>query len=195
MARPAWPAPMTTPWSSSWAIRAGRRPARRAPGRVGHDVEDGRALLGLGHDRLEILPGGVGVDREPDRHPVEAVADTGVGAQHPREVHLTLDGRGTDRSWMPRLGDRGDAGGQAAARLTSTTRRAWRRCPPRRTLRVVGVEDVRGAMLLLAAEAPEAFHGRRLGCRSRHSEIARHLNWAASGAAATHRGLRAAPRR
>src|SRR6202043_1546515 len=116
MARPACPAPTTT--VVAWIMRA-YGPLRSGQldedlGRVGHHVEDRRALLRLGDQRFEVLTGSVGVDGEPDGYRVEAVADVGVGPQDAQDVHLAFD-RGGDRPELdaPELGDRGDAGGQA----------------------------------------------------------------------------------
>ena len=119
MASPEWPAPMmTTVVRTSGLGRYGRRCQATATvdvGGVGHDVVDRRALLGLGHDRLDVGPGGVGVDVEADPDSLEAVADVGVGAEDAEHVHVALDGGG-DRSELDLavLSHGGDAGGEAA---------------------------------------------------------------------------------
>src|ERR1700683_5664530 len=96
MARPACPAPMTT--AVVWIMRSSGRwrsgQLDEDLGRVGDDVEDRRALLRLGDQRLEILAGGVGVDGEPDRDLLETVAHVGAGAQDAQDVHLAFAGGG-----------------------------------------------------------------------------------------------------
>src|SRR5580658_5627954 len=98
MARPAWPAPMTT------AVVCMRAPRPWLSGqldenfcRVGHDVKDRGAFLRLGDQRLEVFARSVGVDGEPDGDRVEAVPDVRVGAEDAQDVHLAFD-RGGDRA-------------------------------------------------------------------------------------------------
>src|SRR5690348_3613261 len=61
--------------------------------RVRESVEHSGALLGLGHQRLDLLPRRICVDGE--RHPdvIEAVADVAVGAEDPADVVRTLNRR------------------------------------------------------------------------------------------------------
>src|SRR5580658_5809872 len=60
---------------------------------VGESVEHGRALLRLGHQRLDLLPRCVRVDGERDLDVVVPVADITVGAEDPADVMRALDGR------------------------------------------------------------------------------------------------------
>src|SRR5580693_2762020 len=163
MARPACPAPTTT--AVAWIMRAyGPRRSGQLDEdlrRVGHDVEDRRALLRLGDQRFEVLTGSVGVDGEPDGYRVEAVADVGVGPQDAQDVHLAFD-RGGDRPELdaPELGDRGDAGGQAADQADQHELHGRGAVVLRReALGVVDVELVRAAVLLLGSESAEAGDG------------------------------------
>src|SRR5215831_7336959 len=116
MARPAWPAPMTTVvvciTRASGLCWSGQ--LDECLRRVGYDIEDGRALLRLGDQRLKVVAGRVGIDEEPDGDRIEAVPHVGVGAEDAEDVHLAFD-RGGDRPKLdvPELGDRGDARGQA----------------------------------------------------------------------------------
>src|ERR1700742_3344248 len=68
-------------------------------GRVGERVEDGRALLRLGHQRLDLFPGRVRVDVEGHLDVVEAVAHVAVGAEDAADVMVALDG-GLDRAQL-----------------------------------------------------------------------------------------------
>src|ERR1700761_776009 len=61
-------------------------------GRVGQRVEHGRALLGLGHQRLDLLLRRVRVDVEGHLDAVVAVADVAVGAEDAADVVRALDG-------------------------------------------------------------------------------------------------------
>src|SRR5271166_3426135 len=187
MARPACPAPTMTavvlimracgPWRSGQLDEHLRR--------VGHDVEDRRALLRLGDQRLEVVAGGVGVDGEPDRDRLEAVADIGVGAEDAQDVHLAFDGGG-DRPELdaPVLGDRGDARGQAADEADQhDLRRRGALVLGREALRVIDVELVLGAVPLLGAEAGKAGHSGVAVVPLRQVQLARQVNCAACGAA------------
>src|SRR5580700_9437204 len=153
IARPACPAPTTTAVAfilvTSWPRVSGQLDEDLR--RVGHDVEDCRALLGLGQQRLKVLAGGVGVDGEPDRDRLEAVADVGVGAEDAQDVHLAFD-RGGDRPELDaaELGDGGDAGGEAAGEADQHVF-DWRGAVVfgREALGVIDVELVRAAVLLL----------------------------------------------
>ena len=67
MASPQWPAPTTTVVVSATAAvlapaGAGSGHVDGDVGRVGDDVVDGRALLRLRDQRLDLVGGGVGVD-------------------------------------------------------------------------------------------------------------------------------------
>src|SRR4051794_31357002 len=112
-ARPAWPAPMTT---TGTCVTLGARSVDRDADvrRVRDDVEDRGALLGLRHERLDVLRGGVGVDVEVDADVVEAVAHLGIAAQDAEDVHVALDA-GLHRLELDVavLRDGGHAGGQA----------------------------------------------------------------------------------
>src|SRR5579864_6461187 len=59
-------------------------------GRVRERVEHGGALLGLGHERLDVLLGGVRVDRERHLDVVKAVADVAVGTEDAADVVRAL---------------------------------------------------------------------------------------------------------
>src|SRR3954468_15812167 len=112
-ARPAWPAPMTT--TGTCVTLCARSVDRDADvRRVRDDVEDRGALLGLRHERLDVLRGGVGVDVEVDADVVEAVAHLGIAAQDAEDVHVALDA-GLHRLELDVavLRDGGHAGGQA----------------------------------------------------------------------------------
>src|ERR1700739_4765916 len=65
--------------------------------RVGQRVVHGRALLGLGHQRLDVLPRRVRVDGERYLDVVVAVADVAVGTEDPADVVAALD-HGLDRA-------------------------------------------------------------------------------------------------
>src|SRR3954447_19148178 len=78
MARPAGPAPITT--TGTCTAPSERSVPSPSSGqldlhgrRVGDDVVDGRALLGLGEDRLEVGARAVGVDVERGLDRIEAV--------------------------------------------------------------------------------------------------------------------------
>jgi hypothetical protein len=62
-------------------------------GRVGQRVEHGRALLGLGDQRLNLLLRRVRVDGERHFDVVEAVADVAVGTEDPANVVRALNRR------------------------------------------------------------------------------------------------------
>src|SRR6478672_4779779 len=84
IARPDWPAPMTTA-----VVRTGAAPMPggvlrhldRDVGRVGDDVVDRGALLRLGHDRLDVGGRRVGVDLVRHLDAIEAVAHVLVDAE------------------------------------------------------------------------------------------------------------------
>src|SRR5580700_1167347 len=161
MARPACPAPTTTAvvWITAGSWWSGQ--LDQDLGRVGHHVEDRGALLRLGEQRLQVLAGGVGVDGEPDRDRVEAVADVGVGAQDAQDVHLPFDGGG-DRPELDaaELSDRGDPSGQAAGQADQhDLHRGGAVVLGGEALGVVDVVLVGGAVLLLGAQAGEPVHG------------------------------------
>src|SRR6516225_3588653 len=61
--------------------------------RVRESVEHGGALLGLGYQRLDLLPRRVRVDGEGHMDVVEAVADVAVGTEDPADVVRALDRR------------------------------------------------------------------------------------------------------
>src|SRR5690349_21955048 len=84
MASPQWPAPTTT--VVAW--RTASDDGDRDGGGVGEDVVDGRALLRLRDDRLDLLGPGLGVDAVLDPHAAEAVADVRVGAEDAVQVHV-----------------------------------------------------------------------------------------------------------
>src|SRR6185312_10451684 len=105
-ARPACPAPMTTVVVRSMTVLLERQcsltvhlerqqgPSGDFDGdvrRVGQRVEHSGALLGLGHQRLDVLLRRVRVDVERHLDVVEAVAHVGVGAEDPADVVCALD--------------------------------------------------------------------------------------------------------
>src|SRR5215813_2557011 len=61
--------------------------------RVCHDVEHRGSLLRLGHQRLDLIGGGVRVDFERHLDALEAVTHVAVDAQDALDVHRPLDGR------------------------------------------------------------------------------------------------------
>src|SRR6476646_4202974 len=73
-ARPEWPAPMTTAVKRSGDLDGDLR-------RIRERVEHRGALLGLGHQRLDLLLRGVRVDLERHLDVVEAVPDVAVDAE------------------------------------------------------------------------------------------------------------------
>src|SRR5262249_57687897 len=108
MARPAWPAPITTvvvcmtrATGPCWSGQLDEHLHR-----VGYDIEDGRALLRLGDQRLKVVAGRVGIDGEPDGDRIEAVAHIRVGAEDAEDVHLAFDrGGGPPEPATPQPGD------------------------------------------------------------------------------------------
>src|SRR5215469_1299676 len=93
-ARPACPAPMTTVVMRSMTCPSGDLDADVRW--VRESVEHGGALLGLGHQRLDLLPRRVRVDGERHLDVVEAVADVAVGPEDPADV-VRARNRGLDR--------------------------------------------------------------------------------------------------
>src|SRR6516225_7453242 len=82
--------------------------------RIGERVEHRGALLGLGHQRLDLLPRRIRVDGERHLDVVEAIADVAVGAEDPANVVPALN-RGLDRAQLDAtvLGDGRYAASQA----------------------------------------------------------------------------------
>src|SRR5690349_17627775 len=162
MASPQWPAPTITVVVCgtsviSRSLGTGSGDLDGDAGRVGEDVVDGRALLRLRDQRPDLFGGGVGVDLVADGDAAEAIADSGVGAENPVQVHLGGQGRPhrpeLDR---PLLGDGGDACGQAAAQGDQDTLHRRGTVVLRGELqRVVDVVAEPRVVLLLAAEAVE----------------------------------------
>ena len=72
-------------------------------GRVGDDVEDGRPLLRLGDDGLDLLLGGVGVDLVADRMPLKPLRTSGSMPRMPARSMSPSTVALTERSWMPRF--------------------------------------------------------------------------------------------
>ena len=71
-----------------------RRPSGQVDGDVGgvgEDVVDRRALLRLRDEGLDLLGGGVSVDRVAHPDAAEAVADFGIGTQDSVQIMLGLD--------------------------------------------------------------------------------------------------------
>src|SRR5689334_14099121 len=60
-------------------------------GRIGHNVIDGRALLRLRDQRLDVLLRRVGVDAEGDLDVVVTVAHVAVDAEDAVQVHLAFE--------------------------------------------------------------------------------------------------------
>src|SRR6516165_12322339 len=81
---------------------------------VRESVEHGGALLGLGNQRLDLLPRRVRVDGERHLDVVEAIADVAVGAEDPADVVRALN-RGLNRAQLDAavLGDGRYAASQA----------------------------------------------------------------------------------
>src|ERR1700733_9593253 len=125
--------------------------------RVRESVEHGGTLLGLGDQRLDLLPGRVRVDRERHLDVVEAVADIAVDAEEPAEVVAALDGR-LDRAKLNAavLRDRRHTRAQAPRQ---THEEVLDRGDPvvlgREDLGVVGVELVFDLVALLLPEPEE----------------------------------------
>ena len=131
--------------------------------RVREDVEHGRALLGLGDQRLDLLLRRVRVDLERHLDVVEAVADVAVDAEDPADVLRALDRR-LDRAQLDAavLRDRRDARRQAARQADEEVLdRRDAVVLGREDLRVVGVERRLGLVALLLAEAEEVLDRRR----------------------------------
>src|ERR1017187_6345084 len=126
--------------------------------RIRESVEHGGALLGLGDQRLDLLPRRVRVDVERHLDVVVAVADVAVGTEDPADVMAALD-RGLDRAQL-------DAAVLRHGR--NTPRQAARQADEevldrrdaivlrREDLRVVGFEGPLLLVVLLLPETEEA---------------------------------------
>src|SRR4051812_22235052 len=157
MASPPCPAPTTTVVvRTSPLLMSGRASddLDRDVGRVGDEVEDGRPLLRLRDDRLDVVGRRVCVDVVADLDVAEPVADVAVDAEDAAYVHRALDRRGHPAQLdLPVLRYRRDARGQAAAESGQAVLDRRRAVVLRREdLGVVDVEAVAGAVLLLLAQ-------------------------------------------
>src|SRR5450631_3351671 len=91
--------------SMTWPLSASRSPRGRSSDFDGdvrgirQRVEHRGALLGLGDQRLDLLPRGVRVDGERHLDVVVAVTDVAVGTEDPADVVAALD-RGLDRAQL-----------------------------------------------------------------------------------------------
>src|SRR5580698_9442403 len=91
---------MAWPLSAVWSARAGgSSDFDDDVRRVGERVEHGGALLGLGDQRLDLLPRRVRVDGERHLDVVVAVTDVAVGTEDAADVVPALD-RGLDRAQL-----------------------------------------------------------------------------------------------
>src|ERR1017187_7976578 len=126
--------------------------------RIRESVEHGGALLGLGDQRLDLLPRRVRVDVERHLDVVVAVADIAVGTEDPADVVAALD-RGLDRAQLDAavLRDGRDTPRQAA-READEEILAWRDAVVlrREDLGVVGFECPLFLVALLLPQAEEA---------------------------------------
>src|SRR5262245_9897573 len=130
--------------------------------RVGHDVVDGRALLRLGYQRLDVLALRVGIDLVLDLDDAEAVADVAIDAKDALDIHIAFDRR-RDRSQLNLavLRDCRDPGGQAARQADQAIFDGGR-APVLRSedFGMVGVELERPLASLLLAQAEETLDRR-----------------------------------
>src|SRR5215467_2484753 len=155
-ARPACPAPMTTVVVRSMAWPSGDFDGDVR--RIREGVEHGGALLGLGDQRLDLLPRRVRVDGERHLDVVEAVADVAVGPEDPADVVRALDRR-LDRAQLDAAVLRdgrytpGQAAGQADEEVLDRRDAVVLR---REDLGVVRFERPLLVVALLLAEAEEA---------------------------------------
>ena len=102
MARPAWPAPMTTVvvcMGLQWLT------VDRTVTLVGFVTMSKTAdrFCDWATSASMSAAARVGVDREVDRDALEAVADVGIGAEHAEHVHVASSVAVTERSWMSRI--------------------------------------------------------------------------------------------
>jgi hypothetical protein len=154
---------MTRPLSS--VRSAPGEPARGRSGHLDRDVrgvrervKHGGALLRLGHQRLDLLPGGVRVDVERHLDVVVAVADVAVGAEDSTDVVAALD-RGLDRAQLDAtvLRDGCDTASQAAGQADEEVLDRRDAVVLRREdLGVVGFESPLLLVVLLLPQAEEA---------------------------------------
>src|SRR3954451_7534273 len=161
MASPPCPAPTTTVVVRTSPLRRSGD-LDRDVGRVGDEVEHGRPLLRLRDERLDVVGRRIRVDVVGHLDVADPVADVAVHAEDAAHVHRTFD-RGADAAQLDLavLRDRGDAGGQAATQRGEAVLDGRRAVVLRREdLRVVDVEAVAGAVLLLLAQAEEALDER-----------------------------------
>ena len=162
-ARPACPAPTTTAVTRSMTrpLSAGRRGDFDGDvRRVRQGVEHGGPLLGLGHQRLDVLPRRVRVDVEGHLDVVIAVADVAVGAEDSSDVVGALDRR-LDRAELDAavLRDGRHARCQAARQADNEVLDRRDAVVLRREhLGVVGFEHRLRLVGLLLPEAEEALH-------------------------------------
>ena len=130
--------------------------------RIRDDVVDGRALLRLGDQRLDVLPTRVGIDIVGDLDPLEAVADLVIDSEDALDIHVAFERRRHRLQLdIAILRDRRDSGGQAAREADQDIfDRRGSQILGREALGVIGIERKRLLAPLLLAEAVEALHGR-----------------------------------
>src|SRR5436190_7998650 len=165
MARPDWPAPMTTavvrtvPAASCGDAALSH--LDRYVGWVGDDVVDRGSLLRLRDDRLDVGGRGVGVDLVGHFYAVEAVANVLIHAEDAAHVHPGLERRRHRAQLdLARLGDGRNAGGEAARETgKDDLHRRGRIVFGCEHLGMVGIEGELLLVLLLGAQAVEALDG------------------------------------
>src|SRR5262252_2851854 len=156
MARPAWPAPMTTVVTRMGSLRSAD--FDRHVRRVRDHVVDGGAFLRLGHDGADLLGTRVGLDVIRHLDPVEAVANVAVDAEDPLDVHAAFQRRRHRVQLdVAILRDGCDARGQATRQPAEHhLDRGGSVVFGGEDLRVIGVERELRAVPLLLAEPEEA---------------------------------------
>src|SRR5262245_59614495 len=125
--------------------------------RVGDDVVDGRALLRLRDEGLDVLLRCVRVDLERDLDVVVAVPHVAVDAENAADVYLAFEGR-LDRTQLDAavLRDRCDAGRETARETDEDVLdRRDAAILGREDLRMIGLERGLRLVLLLLAESVE----------------------------------------
>jgi hypothetical protein len=172
--------------------RASDKPPRGPPSgdfdgdvrRVRERVEHGGALLGLGDQRLDLLPRGVRVDVNVTLMSLKPLRTSLSAPRIPRMSCPPSTVDSTERSWMPRFcaTDATPAGQAARQADEEVLDRRDAVVLRREDLGVVGVERPLFLVALLLAEAEEVWTLIVLWTPFCHLDDARQVNWAASGA-------------